>query len=137
MLLSFFLLVPASLLAGTTNDEDVGTIDHYNGILFRDLIGEQADIEGALALAGDAVFGGDYHGYDIGASTGTYPFMGVYQNPNNYPSFLLGGTVSESSGDTRVEQGDIVMKISYKNSYEQGGFSFQHGTVRYVEDTIA
>ena len=119
------------------NFDILGTLSHYNGILFGDLIAEQADSEGALAVGGNAALGSPGHGYDVG--TAGVPgwesvVIGNYQNPEGYPSFLLGGVIAPGSTSVRIYGGPTVLKNSYQQQYESGSFRFETTELRYVDD---
>ena len=116
----------------------VGTLTHYNGIVLGNLSAEQADCEGALAVGGMATLGSPGHGYDVGAAgvpAWESVVIGNYQNPNGYPSFLLGGTVSPSSTSSRVFTGPVVLKSDYQQQYESGSFRFDTSDLRYADDS--
>jgi len=115
----------------------LGTPAHYNGMIFGNHFAAQADCEGALAVQGIATLGSPWHGYDVGAAGvpgWESVIIGHYENPENYPSFLLGGRVSENSLSSRVYSGPVVLKHSYKDAYEAGDFHFDTEALRYEED---
>ena len=115
----------------------LGTITHYNGLLFGDLSAEQADCEGALAVGGNVVLGSPGHGYDVGAASVAgweSVVVGKYENPEGYPSFLLGGEVSPQSVSAQIYGGPVVLKDSYQQQYESGSFSFGSNDLRYEPD---
>ena len=115
----------------------LGTITHYNGLLFGDLFAEQADCEGALAVGGDVVLGSPGHGYDVGAASvagWASVVIGKYDNPEGYPSFLLGGGVSPQSVSAQIYGGPVVLKNSYQQQYESGSFRFGTNDLRYEPD---
>ena len=63
--------------------------------------------------------------------------IGNHQNPQNYPSLLLGGTVDDRSTDTRVHAGNVVMKLSHQQHYEEHAFRFECAMgVSFVADEI-
>ena len=66
-----------------TNQERLGTMTHYNGIIFTNFTAAQADVEGALAVGGTSQIGTLGMGFDFG-----YAVIGQYTNPNHYPTFL-------------------------------------------------
>jgi len=115
----------------------LGTITHYNGILFGDLLAEQADCEGALAVGGNAELGSPGHGYDVGAASvpgwGSV-VIGNYANPEGYPSFLLGGEVTPQSVSAQIYGGPVVLREGYRQQYESGGFQFGSSDVQYAQD---
>ena len=115
----------------------LGTITHYNGILFGDLFAEQADCEGALAVGGSAELGSPGHGYDVGAASvpgwGSV-VIGNYENPEGYPSFLLGGEVTPQSVSAQIYGGPVVLREGYQQAYESGSFRFGSNDVRYAQD---
>ena len=115
--------------------EELDLLCHYNAIVFNEFQGLQADIEGALATKNDIGFGDD--GFDIGgAYTGMPPFMGYYENPNNYPSLFLGGLILSQDTDARVYNGNVTMKESNQESYEEGTFRFDVPETVFVNDEI-
>ena len=119
------------------NTNTLGTLTHYNGILFGNLHAEQADTEGALAVRGNAMLGSPGHGYDVGAasvSAWKSVVIGKYENPYEYPSFLLGGEVLSESVSSTVYGGPVVLKEGYRSSYESGTFRFGTNDLRYEED---
>ena len=123
-----------------SSDDDMamlGTITHYNGILFGNLFAEQADCEGALAVGGSAELGSPGHGYDVGAASvpgwGSV-VIGNYENPEGYPSFLLGGEVTPQSISAQIYGGPVVLREGYRQQYESGSFRFGSNDVRYAQD---
>ena len=120
--------------------EIVGTISHYNGLLFNSITSLQADCEGALAVGGNAQFGFGLHGYDIGAagmSGWESVIIGNHGNPEGYPSLLLGGIIDNNSTATRVYAGKVVMKLSNQQHYEENLFRFDCADgVSFVPDKI-
>lgn len=118
---------------------ELGPISHYNGLIFNDMTALQADTEGALAVGGNTRFGSGTHGYDIGGaglSGGDNVFIGKYENPDAYPSLLLGGTVSPESTHSNVFTGDVVMSLDHEENYENNDFRFGTAGVRFIEDDI-
>ena len=47
---------------------ELGSISHYNGLIFDSIEALQAETEGALAIGGDARFGSETDGYNIGSA---------------------------------------------------------------------
>ena len=114
----------------------LGTPAHYNGLIFGNHTAEQADCEGALAVGGIIKLGTPGHGYDVGAasiSAWSSVLIGQYDNPNGYPSLLLGGKVDQDSTTARVYGGTVTLKQGYQQEYEQGAFGFQDDIV-YAPD---
>ena len=66
-----------------TDRSRLGTLTHYNGIIFSTFYAAQADVEGALAVGGTSQIGTLGMGFDFGGSV-----IGHYTNPNDYPTFL-------------------------------------------------
>ena len=68
----------------------LGSITHYNGLIFGDFYAEQADVEGALAVGGTSQIGTLGMGFDFGAAdpSNAAQVIGSYTNPNHYPTFL-------------------------------------------------
>ena len=127
------------LLSNFLNISELGPISHYNGLIFNDMTAMQADTEGALAVRGNVKFGSGTHGYDIGGSGlpgGDNVFIGRYENPNAYPSLLLGGEVSPESTHSNVYTGDVVMSIDNEEHYIDGEFRFGSAGVRFIEDDV-
>lgn len=119
------------------NIGELGPISHYNGLIFSDMTATQADTEGALAVGGNVRFGSGTHGYDVGGAGmpgGDNVFIGRYENPNAYPSLLLGGTVSPESTHSNVYTGDVVMSVDHEEDYEQNEFRFGNAGVRFIAD---
>ena len=117
----------------------LGTLTHYNGIVFEDFSAEQADCEGALAVGGNAKLGSQGHAYDIGVAgvSGTESIViGKYENPRQYPSFLLGGEVLAGSTTANVYEGGVALRAGYRQVYESGSFRFAADKLSYVEDEL-
>lgn len=117
----------------------LGPPSHYNGIIFGDLNAYQADCEGALAVGGTATFGSTGEGFDVGAAglPGLESTMiGKYDNPDGYPSLLLGGDISPQSTTSNVYAGNIAMRKSYEQTYESEAFKFGSAQVSYEEDEV-
>ena len=76
-----------------TDISRLGTITHYNGIIFGDFYAEKADVEGSLAVGGNSRVGTAGSGFCFGAAydAGGAQAIGTFSNPNNYPTFLSGG----------------------------------------------
>ncbi len=122
---------------------DLGTMDHYNGVVFGNWTSYQADIEGAIAVGGDYAEIGimEYQGFDIGAAyEGKYPTvqMGNYQNPGNkYPSALLNvdninlgakiGQTATTYGWYSVTGGKVVMSEKAYNIHNSLPYKFDGG----------
>ena len=108
-------------------NDAIGTISYYNVLLFNGITALQSNCEGALAVSDDARFGSQLYGYDIGVAgmPGWESIViGNHENPNGYPSLLLGGTVDERSISTRVYAGNVAMKLSHQEYYEKNEFRF-------------
>ena len=122
------LTIPSFLTANEFIESDaLGTISHYNGLPFNSLTAFQADCEGAMAVCGNARFGSGTHGYDVGGagvSGWETIIIGHYENPNNYPSLLLGSIVESSSTSARIYAGSVVMTLSKQPHYEENTFRF-------------
>lgn len=124
--------------------DQFGPIEHYNVLLFDYIIAERADCEGAMALAGNAQFGSSHDGYykfDIGGANKhmpgwEYTYIGLYENPKQYPSLLMGGEIQPKSTSAKVFEGPIVFKESYQETFSKGPFKFEHGTIKYVSDDM-
>ena len=118
----------------------VGTISHYNGLLFNNITAFQADCEGALAVGGNAQFGSGTHGYDVGGAGvpgWESTIVGTLENPNQYPSLLLGGIVNTNSTTARIYTGKVVMKLSHQQHYEDNIFRFECSDgISFVQDEI-
>lgn len=121
------------------DDHPLGSITHYNGILFGGLVARQADCEGALAVSGDTLFGKKGYGYDIGSAADSHDttYIGKYENPHDLPSLLLDGRVSDESTSVNVESGRLTMSIQYKEYYQQQTFRFSHiGDIDYIDTDL-
>lgn len=130
------------------SDEEIikrfGPIEHYNALLFKDIIARQADSEGALAVGGNGQFGSNdngYHEYDIGTATPSIygweaTFIGYYKNPNKYPSLILGGSIDSKSTNAKVYAGGTILNKSYQNNYNQGSFRFISRKIEFVNDDM-
>ena len=117
------------LLLYNTAAASIGTITHYNGIIFGDLIARQADCEGALAVGGNAILGSPGHGYDVGAASvpewGSV-IIGSYSNPEGYPSFLLGGEVSEESVSAQIYGGPVMLRAGYRQNMKAAALALEY-----------
>ena len=119
-------------------DSTLGTPAHYNSIIFGDHTALQADCEGALAVGGDILFGSIGYGYDVGTAGVTgweSTVIGKYDNPHNYPSFLLGGVVTAGSVSSRIYAGELALREGYRQAYENGSFHFETVGTRYLPDS--
>ena len=117
----------------------LGTPAHYNGLIFGNHVAEQADCEGALAVGGTITLGTPGYGYDVGAgsvSAWSSVLIGQYDNPNGYPSLLLGGKVDQNSTTARIYGGTAMLKQGYRQEYEQGAFGFQDPVVYAIDADV-
>ena len=116
----------------------LGTYAHYNGMIFGNHTALQADCEGALAVGGDTLLGSVGHGYDVGTAgvAGWESItIGKYDNPHNYPSFLLGGVITTGSVSSRIYTGELALREGYRQAYENGSFHFETVGTRYLPDS--
>ena len=129
-----FALSPIIALANTTptslphtiNDLlKLGTLVHYNGIVFDSFKAEQADIEGALAIGGPSNIGTSGWGFDFGAaaSAGGLQAIGTYLNPNNYPTLLTNNIptfyAGNGSSHFTIYNGPFVISSNIAEHFDQ------------------
>ena len=130
--LGFFLKKGIQIVFATTSEiieqyNELGTIWHYNGVIFDTYTAEQADVEGALAVGGTAHLGTKGQGFDVGGSYNpAYNHIGHYENIDGYPTLLLNGdslTIgladnTDNHAWYNVYGGPIVMSESLYTQYD-------------------
>jgi len=110
----------ACLAAPVIMDQSrLGTITHYNGLIFGNFYAEQADVEGALAVGGVSTIGTRGWGFDFGAAdpVNAAQVIGSYTNPNNYPTFLSRNMPTFSGGESNVYNGDMVVGLAIQEQF--------------------
>ncbi|MGL5867732.1 SpaA isopeptide-forming pilin-related protein [Clostridium chrysemydis] len=108
------VLGATKVFANDSKLKNLGTLEHYNAIVFGDHRAHTADVEGALAVGGNltapATSG---KGYSI-AAAGTHAnnLIGSDYIENGMPSFLLGGELSKVDGGglLTIEADTVVHK---------------------------
>ena len=107
------VLGATKVFANDSKLKSLGTLEHYNAIVFGDHRAHTADVEGALAVGGNltapATSG---KGYSI-AAAGIKPnnCIGSDYTENGMPSFLLGGELSKvGEGLLTIEADTVVHK---------------------------
>ena len=144
VLLLFFVSMMNTTLtikADTKDTPSTGDFVHYNGIIFDYFEAQQADIEGALAVGGEAWFGTRGQ-FDIGSANGqtgsSTVLIGQYQNPNGYPSLLL-NSLPQVGNDidsyVNVRGGAIAMNEKFEERYWNLNNHFW-GEIFFLEEAI-
>ncbi len=99
-------LAPHYVLADTdsNNSVNLGDINHYNAVVFGDLVENHSEVEGAMAIKGDFKIEEEY---TIGYSVGNYPnVVGESIIDLNQPLLLLGGNITSEKNPTLITTRD-------------------------------
>lgn len=108
--------------ADISDPNELGSIVHYNGLIFNYFESYGADIEGALAVGGESAIGTSGQ-FDIGAAAapeyGTVA-IGEYENPDGYPTLMLNGLPAVGSAvknNVHVYGGSLVLNEDLQAAY--------------------
>jgi len=126
--------------ADITDRNALGGLAHYNGIIFDYFESERADIEGALAVGEESSIG-TMGQFDIGAAAApnySQVAIGQYDNPNGYPTLLLGGlpTVGNATASNiYVHGGPLVLSEDLRTAYLNQTNQIR-GATKFAESSI-
>ncbi|MGL4521504.1 MAG: SdrD B-like domain-containing protein, partial [Bacilli bacterium] len=122
--------------AAVTNSK-LGTIEHFNAVVFSDHSASSADIEGPIAVQGNMKY--DTVAFSlVAATTGAFNLAGAPHVNNGMPSILLGGSITAEKGvQVEPNAGDIVVNgdTAYDPTGIFGTFSGSNFTPNYKYNT--